>query len=260
MNMAEDLEDFCDEVIKWSQDSIRKLPKFKKEVKAKVKELKSKHSKEMAQAYGVVQAEKYKDAFNKAVFAFYDDYDPYIYVREGDPQKESGGLYDLYQPTFDDDGLIIGTTSDGGPNPMDLISNVGKMPDFIYELTFLEGWHGGAKTINDPTPRDYPASVWGAHPAKGRPVWRTWGWVTYPDGETKVHRYGSWKIDTFPGHLKPTPQRRYEKAVQKAEIELKELKKKLHTEHAKQIKTERRAIKQTLFNAYFWPSWLEHLM
>lgn len=254
--MSDDnFEGFCDAVIEWSQKSILKIPRFKAEVDRKVLEIKKRHSKEMAAVYGPIQAEKYKNAFERAVTEFYSDYTPLLYIRTGDADAKEGGLYELFHQDIDNDsGMVVGTTATTGPEPMDLIQN-STMPDFLYKTTFVEGWHGGAKKI-----APEKVATWGAHPNPGHPMWRTRGWVTYPDGERKIHRYGSWKVDKLPGRLKPSPQKRFEKYMREAEKELKDLKKQLHDEHVPQIKKERRAVKQALFNEYFWPSWLDSLL
>ncbi len=253
MIMSQNFESFCDGVVEWAQNSIKKYPKFKTELTVKMREIKERHSKEIAMVYGPVQKEKYQDAFERAVTEFYLDYDPSLYIRVGDPDAKAGGLYELFQPEFED-GLFAGTTFSNEPDPMNLIKN-STMPDFLYDTTFVEGWHGGAKKIAPDK-----AETWGAHPSPGRPMWRTRGWVTYPDGERKIHRFGVWKVDKKPPRLKPSPQRRYEKYMHEAEKELRELKQQLHTKHAKQIIKERKAMKRTLFNEYFWPSWLDSLI
>ena len=59
----------------------------------------------------------------------------------------------------------------------------------LFETVFIQGYHGGAMSISS------GADIWGAHPHPGVAYWRTKGMVTYPDGTTKLHKYGRWKSE-----------------------------------------------------------------
>ena len=71
----------------------------------------------------------------------------------------------------------------------------------MFHQAFDEGWHGGAKTI-----AAEKVETWGTHPKPGVPYYRRPGWVTYPNGDTKWHKYGKWgkrakKMRTAPRKL-----------------------------------------------------------
>lgn len=132
------------------------------------------------QEFGEYQREKITEIFNNAIAAFYNAYQPITYQR-------THSLYNLLQLPLDDRGLV------DFEDAMDLIDKTKIHPDrsggtSLFDTVFLEGWHGGAKTISSDK-----SAVWGTHPNPGVPYYRTRGMVTYPDsGVTKSHRYGKW--------------------------------------------------------------------
>lgn len=98
---------------------------------------------------------KYEDTANSVcdhvITQWYDTYNPIMYDREG-------SLYKMYDVRIKNDRLIVNIDGEG-------LSGLGK---YLYELTFVEGYHGGAKTgkikIGD--------TIF-SHPNPGIPYWKT---------------------------------------------------------------------------------------
>ena len=107
--------------------------------------------------------------FQDAVTDFYNGYTPTVYNRRGDTGSKSGGLYDLFNPERNNYGVLVlneplynelfdPSMMHGGRNGAD----VG-----LYSLVFVEGWHGGAKSIDEGKTKKY-----GKHPSPGTPYYR----------------------------------------------------------------------------------------
>ena len=132
-------------------------------------------SKDIYDEFGQVQRQLIEDAFRNAVTSFYKAYEPWSYVRQGDPDTETGGLYNLFQthiPT-DERGLVNYSSA------MDLIDPSQMTLDrhgnnTLFDLVFMEGWHGGAKYI---APRK--EARWHKHPNPGTPHYRSGFWYEH---------------------------------------------------------------------------------
>jgi len=85
----------------------------------------------------------------RAVDAFYESYDPNMYVRQE-------GLYKGYKITVNNDEWSIDT----GSQYMETDYDAGK--EYVFTNSFEKGWHGGA--IDGPD-----------HPEPGTPWWRAYG-------------------------------------------------------------------------------------
>ncbi len=132
--------------------------------------------------FGEYQKEEITKIFNRAVEEFYNAYTPTTYDRQN-------GLYDLLDIKTNDRGMVIanGPNYDELYNP-DRLDSHRSSADNLYQTVFQEGWHGGAKTIDDGK-----TDIWGRHPSPGVAYYRKPGWVKYPGNEKKEwHRYGKW--------------------------------------------------------------------
>lgn len=163
----------------------------------------AKYERKMNIEFGKKQEEAYKEAFNRAIEKFYGDHEPDYYDR-------SEGLYKAWESTMDEGNMVTGSVEaendlgfvidfdmfvsanlDGGKTTPMRDGGVDSAK-YLFDQAFNGGWHGGAKTINDPTHGGYPAEVWGAHPSPGTPHYRKPGVVHYPDGTTKRHQFAKW--------------------------------------------------------------------
>lgn len=104
---------------------------------------------------------KYEDAANlvcdHVITQWYDSYNPIIYDREG-------SLYKMYDVKVKDSKLIVDIDGEG-------LSGLGR---YLYELTFVEGYHGGAKTGTSyyRSPQGTKLKAF-SHPQPGIPYWKT---------------------------------------------------------------------------------------
>ena len=183
------------EIANWAASAATELPRAAKKIQKHREKVQKEENKEWNRKFGEQQAKLYAEAFSDAIDAFYNDYEPEFYARRF-------SLYKAWKSKRDTDKTVMGTIDDGdGGWAIDeasfLESNVhgnltgnmreGGGAEELFNQAFIEGWHGGAKTINDEA-----AVTWGRHPAPGIPYYRKPGWVTYPDGTTKLHRYAKW--------------------------------------------------------------------
>lgn len=149
--------------------------------------------------YAKVEVKKYTEVFNRVVDAFYSDYTPLKYKRQGNININAGGLYDLLDIQTDETGRVLLQTSYKDIlNPSNMHTD--RHGGSLYETVFEQGWHGGARSIaSDKT------EVWGAHPSPGTAYWRTRGKVKYPGAtKYKMHRYGRW-YRTPAARMRPSP-------------------------------------------------------
>lgn len=189
-----DILDVINDIVAWAVSCPKALRDAKQKVNKYRQKVEKRELKAIDTEFGAKQLEEYKRAFTKAIDFFYEDYDPMFYER-------SFSLYDAWDGKTDDDGTVMGTVSLTGGiviNDSALIKgNIdggltggmrsGDGADILFNQAFIEGWHGGAKTINEDS-----AKTWGAHPFPGVPYYRKPGWVTYPNGLKKLHRYAKW--------------------------------------------------------------------
>lgn len=98
---------------------------------------------------------------------FYDDYEPTIYEREG-------SLYYACEVNVVNNGINVKINDDG-------LGRMGASDDYIYTLTLVEGYHGGAK--------------WGKkHPNPGIPYWKdhkfyAWYRPAYRSDESVIEKF-----------------------------------------------------------------------
>ena len=139
--------------------------------------------KETQNEYRSFQQQLIKDTFNDSISSFYGAYSPKKYKRHGNTSSHTGGLYDLINL---DDGRDYQFFED---DYSDIYSEANmhdgrKGYNGLFELVFVEGYHGGAKSISGSK-----AKVWGSHPSPGTPYWRRRGFVR---ALRRWHNYGKW--------------------------------------------------------------------
>lgn len=154
------------------------------------------------QQFGEYQRQKITEIFNGAVSSFYRAYTPEVYHR-------THSLYNLLHMPLDERRLV---DYDQAINLIDRekIHRDRANGYSLFETVFMEGWHGGSKSISRDKER-----TWGTHPQPGTPYYRKPGNVTYPDsGVTKRHRYGKWGRVAFKSEA---PYSIFEKELRSAE-------------------------------------------
>lgn len=117
-------------------------------------------SKDLAEA----QEKDVKRIFNEAVEDYYDNYNPTVYGRD------SKGLYDLLVFESDETGSYAGYDPDNIGYDWfrkDGINNESGFKQYLYDITFLQGYHGGADKIAANKEEKY-----GVHPSPGTPWYR----------------------------------------------------------------------------------------
>lgn len=118
------------------------------------------------------QDKKIRDAFNRAVTEFYEQYDPNKYKRRGDTSSKSGGMYNFLYIEYASDGQISFV---GYDDTADVFKNNGSGSG-LFDYAFMNGWHGGSpkgdRTVFGDHVLDTP------HPNPGVPYWRDP--TTYP--------------------------------------------------------------------------------
>lgn len=80
---------------------------------------------------------------DEVITQWYSSYDPFFYDRRG-------SLYEMFEVKLDGTNYIVKFNND----------NLGGFEEYIYNLTFIEGYHGGARGGEN-------------HPKDGVPYWRT---------------------------------------------------------------------------------------
>lgn len=93
--------------------------------------------------------------FMESVNKFYSSYTPHLYRRKKD-------LKNAYKITTKKDGTFIFDVDSTYMKKQHRAEN-----EFIFENSFMEGYHGGAKTIDDDK-----IPEWGKHPNPGIPYYR----------------------------------------------------------------------------------------
>jgi len=176
-------------------EAIKRLEEFEKNQKLAASELldelnriSSKAAKKVQSDFGEYQRQTMTNMFNMAVSEFYDAYDPKKYVRKGDVGGKRGGIYDILSIQLEPDGTVL--YEDDYAEVFDYSKLVGRDGEDVGlgETVFEEGWHGGAKSINESK-----AKKWHEHPEPGVPYYRAGGYVVDEDTGTRYwHRYGQW--------------------------------------------------------------------
>lgn len=253
--------DFCDEVIAWCTRAAQDIPKYKRELKQLKRDTVKGIVKNIKVKYSIKQKELYEAAFKEAVDMFYDDYSPNRYRRNFSLYK----AIDIKMNTGD--GTLYGTRDDMSMDLSQVASfySYDKVTEprngsqeYLFKLTFVEGWHGGAKTINEEA-----AETWGYHPNPGTPYYRTGGFVTYPSGITKPHRYAKWLRAHCAERMDPSPEKYFKSRIadldNPVDGELTVYGVKLIAGEVKSARPEYRKAKKSLQLQYFWPSWIDNL-
>lgn len=252
-------------ITNWATDTMKKLPDIGKQMDENRKKVIEEENAAWDAELGKAQEEAYKEAFYSVIDKFYYNYEPSRYGRHF-------ALYRAWETHFDDDGLIAGTTASGtdgwyidfqnfisrnlyGELTTPMREGGSDTASYLFEQAFSEGWHGGAKTINDPTYGGEPAETWGYHPSPGTPYYRKPGWVTYSDGERKRHQYAKWgrrakKMSTPPKTL-------LEKKIQSiTKNELAAVDAKLFKEHQEKVTERVIAFETELLTPLLQPDWI----
>lgn len=128
---------------------------------------------------------KIHEIFNEAVTNFYADYIPKHDRRNGNPNSQAGGLYELLESKADpygfsaefDPGKMSGWQE--GKSRAD-IQGFYHNEDGLYDQVFRRGWHGGAGSIRK-SRISKSVRGYGPHPNPGTPYWGTkssgrWSW------------------------------------------------------------------------------------
>lgn len=131
-----------------------------------IRKLKAEHNRTLNEFNKL--AEKYSEDLNdelrmiaiRAIDGFYADYKPRMYERYGD-------LYNTYKIDVNVENYSVVYDVDFSPEYMKYHA---ENRDYIYEICFMEGWHGGAVSGE-------------GHPDPGVPWWRlTFEQDKYSDG------------------------------------------------------------------------------
>lgn len=139
--------------------------------------------------FGAYQQVRIREIFNTAVDSFYQSYSPSYYGRRN-------SLYDMLQLHTDDSGMVISglveaTDATDYRGLFDKTMPTDRKGGSLFDIVFVEGWHGGAKSINAAA-----AATWGAHPSPGVPYYRRGGIVIGKNGKRFYHKYGKWGRQT----------------------------------------------------------------
>ena len=137
--------------------------------------------------YGEYETRRVREIFNEAVTEFYDAYPAgdgeLTYSRNGNPESETGGLYNILEITQDEYGMVVteaaGYTDLFNPDKMHAGREGGGLDGGgLYEKVFIQGWHGGAagtdhnnKTVSTPhyrVPKGY-YTYWGRKATRTTP-------------------------------------------------------------------------------------------
>lgn len=146
--------------------------------------------------FGKIQEQEIREAFAMSVNMFYDAYAPSRYKRRNDLYDVMGEIKFKEKGTVETEGVLsVGGTSFSGEYMGLFREPQGTFRDrsgnSLFGKVFIDGWHGGAESINDNS-----AELWGAHPEPGVPYYRKGGMITRTDrhGKTykKYHPYGVW--------------------------------------------------------------------
>ena len=113
----------------------------------------------LKESYPKKLKEALEDAARYEIARWYAEYDPHLYNRQR-------GLYHAYKITTD----VFSYDIEFGPEFMDEAGiNHRATNEYIYNLAFMEGYHGGAKYVRDGKVQRGSEP----HPNPGTPYWRT---------------------------------------------------------------------------------------
>lgn len=162
MNKREELEKFLN-------NKRKDLKNLKKQIH---KELDKKYTKDLTRIT------------NRAIDAFYSAYKPKYY-------KRKYSLRYMYKIESKNGKVSMNF---GGKYTTAKHGHGGKILDneYIFNLSFIEGWHGGAKDI-----RPDKIERWGEHPETGIPYWRTPPMPWEDDNGEMQPPYTEWGIRAF---------------------------------------------------------------
>lgn len=143
--------------------------------------------------FAVWQREELRKTFNQSISEFYEAYSPTDYQRQGhgSGSEGSGGLYDLFElSNVNDTGAKMYFEDDYSDIYSEANMHSGRKGyDGLFQLVFVEGYHGGARGISG-----NKWKVWGKHPSPGTPYWRRMAFVRAIGA---YHRYGAWGYPAF---------------------------------------------------------------
>ena len=246
-------------IVKWAQDSLKELPSISKKIKDNRKKTQKEEFEEMDKEFGKIQTEMYEKAYDDAIDAFYNSYEPIYY-------KRRFSLYRAWHAINDPDGSIVGTvpTDDGWSIDEDLLisANIigartgagmrsGLGVEELFKQAFEEGWHGGAKTIDDDK-----VAVWGKHPKPGVPYYRKPGMVTYDNGVSKMHKYGKWGRRAR--KMRTPPRKMLLKDIKALNNgELAKIDKELYEKHKQSYQEKVKKYEAELIAPLLQPDWLD---
>lgn len=91
--------------------------------------------------------------FNKRIFGFLCSYEPIFYKRTGDLKNVFKVKIDIKNQTFE---LIFDSAF--------MKNSHRALNSCIFDISFMQGWHGGAATISSNKIEKY-----GKHPSEGTP-------------------------------------------------------------------------------------------
>lgn len=254
-------KDTVAKIANWGQRMLAELPSIEQKILDNRKKVIAEENAAWDKELGAAQDEAYKAAYYDVIDAFYNSYDPSYYVRHY-------SMYLAWSTEFDNDGLVRGTVEsgqDGWTTNYDEFFSAnldGTMhtsmreggldsAEFLFHQAFDEGWHGGAKSIDAEK-----AEIWGAHPKPGTPYYRKPGRVTYPDGETKWHKYGKWGKRA--NKMRPAPRKLFEKKINELNKgRLADIDDALFEKHKKNTTERVKAYEAELLAPLAHPDWLD---
>lgn len=116
---------------------------------------------------------KAESLFITIIDAFYDEYSPEMYVREGYTLSKTGGLYDILKISIEPDGSLSMYFDETALRFRSGYAG----EDGLYDQVFRKGWHGGADkgdwTEYEKNGETYKTYI--PHPSTGTPYWRSAG-------------------------------------------------------------------------------------
>ena len=252
-------DDFLKIIYEGCKQLLNNIPIYKEERKKHIVNIYKDEMKKEDIEFGQLQKQRLEQAFKDAVDEFYTNKEEGLY-------KRTHSLYNLldFDDAFDSDGLIKGTNEDGfitSNKSFEALVNKNKIvstrrnragaKNYMYNLIFVEGWHGGADKI-DPD----KAETWGYHPSPGVPHYRRPGVVVYPNGVAKHHPFARWGNAAVRDENSPLETFiMLSQAWQENELE--EDADKLHKKHMEEVINRKKAIEAILAYKYLWPPWID---
>ena len=138
---------------------MNKIQKYKRLVNEYNKSMKLLD--DLVKKYVNIAKDQLNDKYRSIISEWYAD----IYLDSKDPHmyKRNGSLVHAFRVTVKQYDISVEYDSQFMSNYTHRVSN-----DYIFENSFIEGYHGGAR-YNNKTPDQYP------HPNPGVPYWKQYG-------------------------------------------------------------------------------------